>query len=846
MKQITCTLTFLLILVFTNALKASENTVDSLRIEIKKAKSETAKIDLMNQIADVFASRNIKACLEMCDSALVLSEKVGYKNGTIDALQTKGFVYAVSGQYDKSFDVLERALEYLESAPDERRRGAVIYALGIARLESGDFETAESHFLETHAIKKKRNDPEEIIKSFNSLSNLYRSVGNYEKTFEMLNQALELVDEVNSNELKLLPYLGLGVLYSAQGDHSKALEYQLKAEKLSETITDPDSRGKVLFSIGGSYTRLNEYEKALDYYQRSYGIIKGIGQNNLTGITLRELAMVNSKLGNYSKVPALLREALTFYQNGNKDCSSIHVYSSLGKHYLGTNQLDSANYFAEKAMQRAESCPDPYQKIVALKAKASWHVHQNDNREAIELYSKAYEKAEKRNLLNLMSGLAEKLSALHEKEKEYLEALKFHRIFQTTKDSIFNKDNTQKITRLESQYQYEKEKEVMLAEQEKQELVLQQEIERQRIIQVSAVGGALLLLILAVNFYRSYKAKKKDHQLLTERNKKIESQAGELQKTNDQLIELSSFKEGLTHMIAHDMKNPLNVIIGLSEASKKDRQLNDINESGKRMLNMVTNMLDIQRFEQAEVELHAEEVSLKDLLQSATHQVELLAHAKAIEIMMDFPSSTNVSGNGDMIIRVLVNLLSNAIKYSDFDSKIFVDATLESGREGFVMISVRDQGEGISSEELPHIFEKFWQVRAKASGTIKSTGLGLTYCKMAIEAHGGEIKVTSARAEGTTFFFDVPLSINLNGGIADRVKKLSQADNQPVILEGELISLQSYASHLKKLKVYQASEINNIIEQMDKQELQSIWKEELKMAVYECNTDKFNDLVSMI
>jgi signal transduction histidine kinase len=123
------------------------------------------------------------------------------------------------------------------------------------------------------------------------------------------------------------------------------------------------------------------------------------------------------------------------------------------------------------------------------------------------------------------------------------------------------------------------------------------------------------------------------------------------------------------------------------------------------------------------------------------------------EIASDLPS---FQGDKSKLIRVLVNLLGNAIKFTSTAGTLTVAAKLGEDEE-FLLFSVSDTGEGIPKESFSHIFEKFGQVEDRTEGRMMSTGLGLTFCRLAAEAHGGHIDVESTLGEGSTFSFSIPL-----------------------------------------------------------------------------------------
>ena len=838
---------FLTLLIFTFSIQGPTkgNSLDSLEMILNNSSSDTFRINILNKIADLYTNRDMKRALHLTDSIVQLSLVHNHYRGIIEALQTKGFVYAVSGRFEKSKSSLDSAMNYLKKFPDDQLKAHVLFALGIAYIEEGRKEQAESYFLEAHNIKMKNGSPGDLIKSYNGLYNLYQSLGNPSKALEALINAKKISDTISNLGLKLLPLYGLGNFYSSTGDFQKALEFQLEAESISNQLGHSSNQAHLALSMGGTYLRLKDYKKALIYYERGLELIRKLGQRNVIATTLRDLSIVHRNLGNQDQVISHLKQALQVYDGQETDCDIVLTYSSLGQEYVKMKKMDSARLYSKLAVTKARRCRDSYNLAIALKGYAKYLFEIKKLTLAIQTMMEAYDIADQKNILTTKKDIAQQLSIYLEKDEQYKEALRFHKIFQVTNDSIFNKENTQAIVRMESRFQYEKEKEALISDQEKQELILNQKIEQQRIIQYSAFAGAFLILLLAINYYRSYQLKKQDGILLAEKNDQILKQSEALRKSNNQLMELSNFKDGLTHMIAHDMKNPLNVIIGLSDDVRNNKNLGSINSAGRQILNMVTNMLDIQKFEQAELQLHLTTTNIKQLVQAALFQVELLAHTKNLTLEVSVSGDEMIECNDDMMIRVIVNILTNAIKYSPVDGLVTISSAVSKDRKQ-VILNIEDKGQGIEAADLLHVFEKFWQVRARSSGVTMSTGLGLTFCKMAVEAHNGSISVDSDFGKGSRFTITLPTIKEVVNHDIQLDETMTHTSNEPIIVDSEKTTLKKYADHLKKLKVYQASEINHIIDQIENHNLQSNWQEQLKVAVYQCDKDKFEELVNMI
>jgi len=238
--------------------------------------------------------------------------------------------------------------------------------------------------------------------------------------------------------------------------------------------------------------------------------------------------------------------------------------------------------------------------------------------------------------------------------------------------------------------------------------------------------------------------------------------------------EVERLREDLSSMIVHDLRTPLTMIIGSLEtlASTEGQgdaarqELVEIGLSGGRsLLGLVNTLLDISRLESGEVPIEKAEVKVQEVVEAALAQVVPLAREAQIEVATELTEDLpSVWAEREKIQRVLVNLLGNAVKFTPAEGRITISACDDRAR-GWVLISVEDTGEGIPQEYCERIFDKFEQVANRKAGRKMSTGLGLTFCKLAVEAHGGRIWVESPlfpnapddSTKGSRFTFSLPI-----------------------------------------------------------------------------------------
>jgi NtrC-family two-component system sensor histidine kinase KinB len=228
--------------------------------------------------------------------------------------------------------------------------------------------------------------------------------------------------------------------------------------------------------------------------------------------------------------------------------------------------------------------------------------------------------------------------------------------------------------------------------------------------------------------------------------------------------EVEQLRQDLTNMLVHDMRGPMgNLINAINTIPLVMReippdspvaQLIDIAlRSGQQMQDLIDSMLDISRLEQHEVPLNRTRGDVDTLIRAVEDQLSSMATAKQVELSFEVQGELTVPWiDQEMIRRVLFNLVINAIKYSPRRGRVHVVA---SESEGQLKFSVTDEGPGIPPEYHRRIFDKFARVQFKDAPS--GVGLGLAFCRLAVEAHGGRIWVESTSGQGSTFLFVLPL-----------------------------------------------------------------------------------------
>lgn len=227
-------------------------------------------------------------------------------------------------------------------------------------------------------------------------------------------------------------------------------------------------------------------------------------------------------------------------------------------------------------------------------------------------------------------------------------------------------------------------------------------------------------------------------------------------------IELDKLRSDLTSMIFHDLRAPLGNIISSLEVMRATAPADDdtfhsilsiAQRSSRRASRLVESLLDIDRLEAGRAVLDKTTGAMDVLITESVEEVHPTAEAKGHLVRFELsPGLPDVEVDMDMIRRVLINLLENAIKYTPADGRITISARKE---DKHILIAVSDSGQGIPVSDQQRIFEKYARVRRGSRS--KGIGLGLAFCRLAVEAHGGRIWVESNQGQGSSFFFTLPL-----------------------------------------------------------------------------------------
>jgi hypothetical protein len=250
-------------------------------------------------------------------------------------------------------------------------------------------------------------------------------------------------------------------------------------------------------------------------------------------------------------------------------------------------------------------------------------------------------------------------------------------------------------------------------------------------------------------------------------------------------------------------------------------------------------LLDVQKFESAQMALHIIRFPLLDLVRSAHDHTRHLTEAKNIEVVFNIAPDLYLNADFDLVERVFINLLVNAAKYTPNNGTVTLTGQFS---ESAAEIWVKDTGTGIPQDFLPRIFEKFAQASPQNAGGVRSSGLGLTFCKMAVEAHGGTITAESAPGMGAAFRLILP---GAEKGAPVALTGLKPKADFP-LSDDEKDVVHRFKSKMDGVSVFEVSRILGVLDEIPAAPGTALdeWKKKTTQAVFACNDELFQTMLN--
>lgn len=675
------------------------------------------KIHLMNKcfsflllfffIHSTLFSQSDKQVLENKIDSLtnILTTKTVTDTLTVSQMNTLARLLVQEKQFDRAFSYAQKALKLSEKLGFKRGKANTYHVLGkFYEKQEKDLE-AVKNFAAGLKIYEEIGDEREVAYSYYYIGTLYDYQGDFPEALKNLYAGLKIFEKIGYKKGIGLCNSGIGIINGNTGKHDEALQNYAVALKIWKETGDVLGISECYNNIGLIYEYQGKYPEALENYFAALELKKELGNKRGVAGVYNNIGAVYQRQGKYT-------EALESFSNSLKGFEEIDEKGGIAMSYLNLGIIESK-------LNRPASAKEQYKKALSI-AKAM---------------------GRKELIMNIYHNATLDDSALG----DYKDAFENYKQYIVYRDSLMNEDSERQSLAIAMEYEYDK-----------KEAVIQEELKTkklQRNVAFAGVGVMGLFVVFAVYLFR-----------LRNKKLKFEKQNLELQRREVETIkETEQFKSRFLANISHEFRTPLTLINGHIEVLKENGRKEDfshfeeIEQNGKRLLTLINQLLDLSKMESGAYKLHYKRGDVLNEASMLVQSFHSYAEQHHIELKLNQTERVKVGlaenpfiYSSEALTVIITNLLSNAIKYTPPGGSVTVKIDYQDAK---LLVTVTDTGKGIEAEDLPKIFDRFYQVEDPGKRAYAGFGIGLALVKELAVLHGGDIKVESPADGGCTFTF---------------------------------------------------------------------------------------------
>lgn len=585
-------------------------------------------------------------------------------------------------------------------------------------------------------------------------------------------------------------------------DTKRALEFSEQAISLAGYLNDRSGLSKAHIIAGWSYYRSGEYAKSFNASQTALEIAAEMVHDTLMAQAYTNIAAVYNAQQNWPSSLEYFEKSLALNQKIKNDTEVARALNNLGYTAFKAGDLKAASEFTEQGILISQAIKDNYKLAFALRNRGDILEAQKELPKAIGYWNRAVSEARaignhsfiascqnRIGLAHLVSGNARQaVSAFESALKEvhgkgflpdladtykniknaefqagnYRNAAQYADLYIETLNKIHKDEEESRIEEIQARFDMrQKEQEIRALQNEndlKESLIKNQHSLRNTLILMIAMAAGLLLLAVS-----RYRVKSRAERAMKEANLKLGELLQETSQERNKAEQANRLKSEFLAIAAHDLKNPLSAISGLTEMIETDfpplapqREITDqIRKSANRMHRLVADLLETAAIDSGHLELNRVNLKLEDAVTATAQSYISKVARKKQTLRVSCDQNLIVQGDKERLQEILDNLISNAVKYSEIGGEIQVSAHRTT--ENSIQIAVTDSGPGIQPDEMPKLFNRFTRLSARPTDGESSTGLGLSIVKTLVEMHDGRVWAEpGANGKGSSFIVELP------------------------------------------------------------------------------------------
>ena len=655
---------------------------------------------------------------------------------TVRLLALDSIIYQVyrDRQIDSALLYLNQQYLLAQAAGEEKWMISALQETAKLYNRQGDYASAIPSNRELIAIRRSQKNLKGLSIAHRQLAYALRKIGQYGASLENYQQSLQYADQMGTKGQKYRANTlnSLGSFYLNQEAYEQAQEHYLASLAIYRELDHHSGMSSNFNNLSIVHYRRQEYAQALEYLEQARELKLARGDKEGLGNVYQSYGNIYLDWGRALAAQKAYQEALRYRQEVGAEVDVAASYTQLGKSALALGSPSQALYWCTKACEIAD-------RIGMLQGQLNCH---------------------------------ECLYLAHKAQGQDRSALEQHVQFKRIQDSIFNVDNTRQIAQLEAQFKYEEELEKVAAAQLQQQALSNARLQQEKNRRYWLIGLLLVLVVFSYLILRISRQRKRQNDELNIMNKQIAEDRELIRQQAQELSALGDLKAQFFTNISHELRTPLTLITApleqlLNDAAIKkpaplQRRLKGIQANARKLLVLMDELLELARLESGSGTILNNAIHLSLFCQKVITPFEELARQKAIKLVCKttFDDQLAIWTDDRRLEKILSNLLTNALKFTPEggDISMTVEVIQDSQAKHQLAVQVTDNGEGIPSEDIPHIFNRFFQSEQNAR-TGQGTGVGLALAYESAQLLGGHLKVESNWGSGSTFSLTVPVRL---------------------------------------------------------------------------------------
>jgi signal transduction histidine kinase len=734
--------------------------IDSLKSVLEKRMGKQ-RVNLLNDISRAYWNINFDSSLVYAQKALKYSNKIRFDEGISNAYNRIGNVWYFRQQHDSALHYYQKALTLRKEMKKPSTVASIYNNIAILYLMKEQLTIALEFYHKAYKTSEDADNKEDMLRYATQLGAIYNENSNYSKSIEHYLHTLEIAKSLNDKEAQAITCQNIADIYKSINAYDNALDYNIRALKIFQSSNNVRGESSAYNNIGIIHQDLNNHDKAIEYFEKALVIDE---KNNFTrnmSAVYNNMGIIYDKRGEKLKALEYYKKSLSYDDDENLQGKATALNNiGLIQHDLGNQEKALENLFNSHNISK--DLKDQYAIANTSNNIAKVYIAENKFSLADTFLNRSLAIAQKIKSFPILEEAHKLLAELKEKEKNYKQALAHYENYIEVHDSIYKQRMNQNIAETQVKFEteaIEQENELLRKDNEIQKLAIQ----KQKVIKNVFIGFTALVLALLALIYSRFSLKKETTSLLKKKNQELEKTNKKLASSENNLKALNATKDKFFSIIAHDLKNPFQALLGFSEIiysrahdltpEELEEYAKAINDSSQNLFNLLGNLLQWSRTQLGTTSINPEIINLEMGVKEVLETMSMAANEKNLAIQAHIPANLQVIADKNALMSILRNLISNAIKFTYPKGHVEIEAIPHKSE---VQIRVIDTGKGITQEDLTKLFKIDSNFSTKGTANEQGTGLGLILSKELVNKCGGDIWAESEKGKGSIFTFTLP------------------------------------------------------------------------------------------